>query len=84
MKKEASVYYLSSLIRWAILLVFVSLGVPSDAYAYIDPGSGSFLLQLLLASLLAASFAIKSWWRNIKRTFTEFYARHKKGKGDAR
>lgn len=33
--------------------------------AYIDPGSGSYLLQLILAALLAFAFTIKSFWLGI-------------------
>jgi hypothetical protein len=37
---------------------------------YLDPGSGSFLIQLLLAALLGGAFAIKVYWRKIKTLFT--------------
>ncbi len=33
---------------------------------YLDPGSGSFLIQLLLAALLGGAFAIKIYWKKIK------------------
>lgn len=36
------------------------------AYAYLDPGSGSYMLQLLLGSLLGLSYLIKTKWRKIK------------------
>ncbi len=46
------------------LLVF---GIATtSAHAYIDPGTGSYVLQVILASVLAAAFVIKSTWRNIK------------------
>jgi hypothetical protein len=35
------------------------------AFAYIDPGSGSYFLQWLLAGLLAAAFALRMFWRNV-------------------
>lgn len=35
-----------------------------EAYAYLDPGSGSYLLQVFLAVFLAASFTLKSYWRS--------------------
>ena len=37
---------------------------------YLDPGSGSFLIQLLLAALLGGAFAIKIYWKKIKVLFT--------------
>jgi hypothetical protein len=33
--------------------------------AYLDPGSGSMLLQLLLAGLVGAGVAIRVFWRRI-------------------
>lgn len=38
--------------------------------AYLDPGSGSMLIQILLATLLGAGVAVKIFWRNIKAFFT--------------
>jgi len=34
---------------------------------YLDPGSGSFLIQLLIAGLAGASIAIAASWSRIKR-----------------
>ena len=33
--------------------------------AYLDPGSGSYLLQLLIAGLLGSLFVIRSYWSRI-------------------
>jgi len=37
--------------------------------AYLDPGSGSYLLQLLIAGLLGGLFAIRAYWGKIKNLF---------------
>jgi hypothetical protein len=37
--------------------------------AYLDPGSGSFLLQMLIASLLGLGVAAKIYWNKIKGIF---------------
>ena len=37
---------------------------------YLDPGSGSFLLQLLLGVLLGAGLAVRIFWKQIKALFT--------------
>jgi hypothetical protein len=37
--------------------------------AYLDPGSGSYLLQLLIAGLLGGMFAIRASWGKIKNFF---------------
>lgn len=37
---------------------------------YLDPGSGSILLQVLVAGLLGGAFIVKSYWKKIKTLFT--------------
>ena len=39
-------------------------------FLYIDPGSGSYLLQAIIAGLLGAAFWIKMSWQRIKTFFT--------------
>jgi hypothetical protein len=39
-------------------------------HAYLDPGSGSFLIQLLIAGIVGAGFLIKMYWKKIKGLFT--------------
>ena len=36
------------------------------AHAYLDPGSGSFLFQLIVGALLSGLFAIKIYFKKIK------------------
>lgn len=40
---------------------------PQILFAYLDPGTGSYLLQLGLAGILGASYAVKHFWARIKR-----------------
>jgi len=57
------------------LLFYVSftLGLfiisPSAAQAYLDPGSGSLLFQLLIGGILSGLFAIKLYYKKIKLFF---------------
>jgi hypothetical protein len=37
--------------------------------AYLDPGSGSYLLQLLLAALFGGLFALRMSWGRVKSFF---------------
>ena len=41
-----------------------------NAYAYLDPGLGSMLLQGLIAGVAAASVALGGYWSRIKTFFT--------------
>ena len=37
---------------------------------YLDPGSGSLIVQIVLAAVMGAGVAIGVFWRNIKAFFT--------------
>jgi hypothetical protein len=41
----------------------------SKGVYYLDPGSGSFLIQLLIAALLGGAFVIRSYWKKIQGFF---------------
>jgi hypothetical protein len=60
-----------------IVLVVLSLGIffPTDAHAYLDPGTGSYVLQLALAALVGALFAIRMFWGRIKVLFGNLLSR---------
>jgi hypothetical protein len=50
----------------ALLLVLLS----SPAYAYLDPGTGSMIVQGLVAGLAVASAAVAAFWTRIRRLFS--------------
>ncbi len=57
-------------LKIAFLLMFFVTGILPGLYAYLDPGTGSFILQTLIAALFGALFVIKSYWQRIKSWFT--------------
>jgi hypothetical protein len=48
---------------------------PSKAYAYLDPGTGSYVLQLLIASAIGALFALKMFWKRVSTFFKNLVSR---------
>ena len=46
---------------------------PRAAYAYLDPGTGSYLFQILIAGLIGGAFAVKIFWSKIKAFFTKLF-----------
>ena len=50
--------------------------------AYLDPGSGSFILQLLLAALLGAAFLVKVYWGKIKAFFGGVFSKKEQEQSD--
>ena len=59
----------SSMLRVLALATLWQIASTTEAAAYIDPGSGSFFVQMLLAGLLGAGMAIKAYWSRIKSFF---------------
>ncbi|OQX64499.1 MAG: hypothetical protein B6I38_04290 [Anaerolineaceae bacterium 4572_5.1] len=47
----------------------VLLSILGEKTAYLDPGSGSILIQLLLAALLGAGLFFRSSWGKIRERF---------------
>jgi len=50
-------------------LVFL-VGTSAPAHAYIDPGSGSYVLQMALAGILAIVFSLKMFWQRLRTSVT--------------
>ena len=51
-------------------------------HTYLDPGSGSYLLQLLIAALLGGLFVLKLSWGRIKSFFAKVFSRQRGEKED--
>jgi len=49
----------------ALLAVLTSLFLAREAHAYLDPGTGSYILQILIAGLFGALFMLKVFWGRI-------------------
>jgi len=50
----------------AVYSAIVYFALAEPAYAYIDPGSGSYFLQLLIAGLLAGLYSLKIYWAKVR------------------
>ena len=50
------------------LILFV--GNIQAAYAYLDPGTGSIIIQSVIAAIAAAAMVIKVYWYRIKTFFS--------------
>jgi hypothetical protein len=49
---------------WIIGVLLVLLAQP--AFAYLDPGTGSMLLQVILGGIAAVGVALKLFWHKIR------------------
>jgi len=64
---------------FAAVLAFIL--VSGQAYAYLDPGTGSYILQLLIAGVLGGLFAIKIYWAKLKAFFQSRFSKAKSDPG---
>jgi hypothetical protein len=51
------------------IVTFFLLMLFTDAYAYLDPGTGSMLLQVILGGVAAVGVAIKLYWHKLRAAF---------------
>lgn len=56
------------ILTWAILALLL---FPTISQAYIDPGTGSFILQMIGAAILGGLFSLKIFWGKITTFFSK-------------
>lgn len=56
-------------ITWAGYLLFLGAG---PAHAYLDPGAGSIMLQILLGGIAGMAVILKLYWEGVKAFFSRF------------
>lgn len=61
------------LAAWAFSVLLL---VPAPAHGYIDPISGSIILQVVAASALAGLFTIKRFWRHVRSVAGRIRKKH--------
>ena len=57
-----------SFMRYVFLLLIISL-YSAEANAYLDGGTGSMIIQLLLGGFAVAGSFVKIYWNKIKKYF---------------
>ena len=66
--KKILIYLISNII--AIFLIV------TNAYAYLDPGSGSFILQAIIGFLAALSAGFLYYWTKVKNFFLKLFKKN--------
>ena len=73
----------SRIVKGIVVLCAAFVLMPQrDALAYIDPGTGSFILQMLIAGLVGSAFALKLFWRRIVGFFSGLRRKAPQGEGN--
>lgn len=60
---------MSRSISAALLLCAACFALTQPAYAYLDPGTGSMILQGIIGGVAAGLFLLKTQWARIKGRF---------------
>ena len=61
-----------------IMYIFIGLFLlvfPQTTYAYLDPGTGSYVVQVILAAMVGLAYTLKIYWTNIKTFFLNLFSK---------
>lgn len=67
--------HLLRLSKYILIIYFFSL---TNAFAYLDPGTGSVILQAIIAAIAAASATVTFYWRKIKMKIKSLFTKKNK------
>ena len=59
-----------SIARWQLAIFLAALAGARDAHAYLDPTTGSMILQGIVGGIMAGLFIIRRQWAQLKGWFT--------------
>lgn len=59
------------LLLYVLILIFL---FPKPAHAYLDPGTGSYFFQILIAGLLGTLFFLKSTIKKLRKFFENIFS----------
>ena len=66
--------------RFILLVCLLHVALERQTLAYLDPGSTSYALQMVIAGMVAVAFAVKTYWAKLKSFFTGSGAAPEKSK----
>src|SRR3990172_11608928 len=80
-----NVVYFSTVMLRILFLSLTFLALARPAHAYLDPGTGSYFVQILLAGIAGGGYIIFSSWGKIKQLLSSVFRKGKKEKqGDGK
>ncbi len=57
--------------------LFILIFVPTKAFAYLDPGKGSIILQAILGFIAASIATISIYWTKFKTIISKIFTKKK-------
>ena len=62
------------------LLLLFSLSAAFNSYGYIDPGTGSLIIQSIIGAIAAIGVTLKIYWHKLRLVFSKRQAAAKEDK----
>lgn len=60
------------------LLITAYLSFPVATHAYLDPGSSSYVFQILIAGFFGLLYTLKKFWKQISSFMAELFSKIRK------
>ena len=67
---------MKKILNYLILNTIAIFLIVTNAYAYLDPGSGRFILQAIIGFLAALSASFLYYWTKVKNFFLKFFKKN--------
>ena len=65
---------------FSLLYILTVIIFPTKAFAYLDPGTGSIILQAILGFIAATIASISIYWEKFKSLISKLFGKKKENK----
>jgi ABC-type Na+ efflux pump permease subunit len=65
-----------------VLVILLYLTFTPPAFAYLDPGTGSYIFQIIIAAIVGLGFIVKIYWAKIKAFLTRTFSKKAETPGE--
>lgn len=65
-----------TIIKTGIILYITTMAAP--AYAYLDPGTGSIIIQAIIGTIVGGLAALRLYWEKVKTFFSRNKTKNEK------
>lgn len=66
---------IDQMVKTSIVPALFILGGPEKIDAYLDPGTGSIIIQVVIGVAVGGLFTVKIFWNRIKTFFKNLFSR---------
>ena len=66
--------------KFSLIYILTLIFFPTKAFAYLDPGTGSIILQAILGFIAATIASISIYWEKFKSLISKLFGKKKENK----